>query len=79
MVLTETSDEEIFQAVIVAVHVRENIEINGGDDVDEDIPVEPRPVRHDVLKASSTIIRYLEDWNDPIARKMEAILGSFKF
>ncbi|KAF8898058.1 hypothetical protein CPB84DRAFT_1781292 [Gymnopilus junonius] len=44
---------------------------------DEDIPVEPRPALHDVLKASSTISRYLEDWNDPIARKMEAILGSF--
>ncbi|KAF8911490.1 hypothetical protein CPB84DRAFT_1761954 [Gymnopilus junonius] len=79
MVLTETSDEEIFQAVMDAIHARENIEINGGDDVDEDIPVEPRPARHDVLKTSSTISRYLEDWNDPIARKMEAILGSFKF
>ena len=60
-----------------AIEARENIEINGGDDVDDDLPLEPGPTRRDVLKAVSTIGRYIDDLNEPIARKMEAILGSF--
>ncbi|KAF8149040.1 hypothetical protein B0H34DRAFT_667879 [Crassisporium funariophilum] len=76
-VLTETSDIEIFQAVIDAIEERENIEINGGDDADDNLPIEPRPTRREVLKAVLTIGRYIEDMNDPIARKVEAILGSF--
>jgi hypothetical protein len=73
----ETSDREIYQAVMDAIDARENVEINGGDDVDNDIPLEPRPTRRDLLKAVSTIGRYVDDLNEPIARKMEAVLGSF--
>jgi hypothetical protein len=76
-VLTESSDREIYQAVMDAIKARENIEINGGDDVDDTLPLEPRPTHRDVLKAVSTIGRYIDDLNEPIARKMEAILGSF--
>ena len=53
------------------------MEINGGDDVDDDVPPEPHPTRRDVLKAASTINKYIEDSNDPLAQKMEAILVSF--
>ena len=77
-VLTGTSDEDIYQAVIDSIAARENIEINGGDNVNEDdIPIEPRPTRRDILKAASTINRYLDDLNNPIARKLEGLLGSF--
>lgn len=78
-VLTETSDREIYQAVMDAIEARENIDINGGDDVDDEIhiPTDPRPTHRDALKAASTIRRYIEDLNDPIARKMEALLASF--
>ncbi|KAF8888577.1 hypothetical protein BD779DRAFT_450227 [Infundibulicybe gibba] len=38
---------------------------------------EPRPTHRDVLKAVSTISEYIDEWNDPISRKMEAMLGSF--
>ena len=76
-ILTETSDVEIYQAVMDAVEARENIEIMGGDDVDNDIPLDPRPTYRDVLKAVSTIRRYIDDLNDPIARKMEALFASF--
>ena len=76
-VLTETSDEEIYQAVIDSISARENIEINGGDDVDIDGPVEPHPTRREVLKAVSTIGKYTNDLNDPFAQKIEALLGSF--
>jgi hypothetical protein len=55
-VLTETSDHEIYQAVMDAIDARENVEINGGDDVDNDIPLEPCPTRHDILKAISTMV-----------------------
>jgi hypothetical protein len=40
---------------------RENLEINGGDDVDDDGPIEPRPTRRDVLKAVSTIGKYTNE------------------
>ncbi len=76
-VLTETSDQEIYQAVMDAVEARENIEMSGGDDGDGDT-VEPNPTRRDVLKAASTISDYIGTINDPLARKIEVLLGSFK-
>jgi hypothetical protein len=76
-ILTETSDAEIYQAVMDAVHACENMEINGGDDIDKDTPPEPRPTRREVLKAVSTIGRYAADLNDPILRKIEGLLGLF--
>jgi len=41
--------------VIDSISACENIEINGGDDVNDDGPVEPHPTRCEVLKAVSTI------------------------
>jgi hypothetical protein len=76
-ILKETSDKEIYQAVIDLIAASENIEINGGDDVNKDIPIEPHTTRHDVLKAVSTINRYTDGLNDLTAHKFEAILGSF--
>jgi hypothetical protein len=69
-VLTETSDKEIYQAVIdsigVAALARENI---GGDE--EDIPIKPRPTRHDIRKAVST------DTSMASRAQIEVLLGSF--
>ena len=42
-VLTETSDNKIYQSVIDAIKALENLEINGGDDVDDEL-IEPRPM-----------------------------------
>ena len=75
--LTETSDQEIYEAVMAAIEARENIDINDGDDIEDGSHVDPRPTYRDVLKAVSTIRRYIEDFNDPIARKMEALFTSF--
>ena len=74
---TETSDEEIYQAVIDSIAAHENMEITGGDDVDDDTPIEPPPTRRDVLKAVSTISRYVDGMDNPTARKFEALLSSF--
>ncbi|KIJ90740.1 hypothetical protein K443DRAFT_14981 [Laccaria amethystina LaAM-08-1] len=76
--LTETSDKEIYQAVMDAVNTRENIDINGSDDINDiQNPTNPRPTHRDALKAVSTIRQYVEDLNDPIAQKLEALLASF--
>ena len=75
--LTETSDVEIYEAVMDATEACKNMEVNGGDDRNEDISAEPCPNRRDVLKAVSTIGKYLDGLNDPIARKIETLLGSF--
>ena len=70
--LEETSNRKFYQAVIDSIVASENIEINGSDDSDinENIPNEFR-------KAVSTINRYTDGLNDPIARKFEKILSSF--
>ena len=74
--LMETSDREIYKAVMEATDARETMEINGGDDVDEDFPSEPQPSRQDVLKATSTIGKFIDKMDDPVARKLEALLCS---
>jgi len=55
--------------------LKKNIKINGGDDIN--ISHEPPPTRRDILKATSTIGKYTDGMNDPIARKMEVILDTF--
>jgi hypothetical protein len=56
---------------------RNNLEINGGDDVDEDGPVKPRLARSAILQASSMISDYLATENDPFAQEFEELLGTF--
>ena len=75
-VLTEANDEDIYHAVIDAMGARKMMDKNGGDDVDKDGPVEPCPNRQDVLIAVSTIVRYVANMNDPLACKVESLLGS---
>jgi len=66
-IMTETSDKEIYHAVMDAVKARENIEINGGDNIDDEAFIEPRPTRREVLKAVSTIGKCIDDSSDPTA------------
>ena len=60
-----------------AVKARENIEINGSDDVDEGVDTEPLLTRREVLKAVSTINKYIDGLDDPVSRKIEGLLQSF--
>ena len=75
----ETSDREIYQSVLDAINLKahKNMDINSGDDKEDGIrvPTDPCPTHCDVLKAVSTINQYIEDLNDSIAWKMEALLG----
>ncbi|KAF9553851.1 hypothetical protein CPC08DRAFT_645079 [Agrocybe pediades] len=73
----DANEEDICEAVLMAKVARENIEINGGDDVDEDIPPEPLPTYKDLLSAVSVIRRYVEESNEPIARRLDKTLAPF--
>ena len=75
--LTESSDKEIFEAVIGAIEACENLELNGGENVKDDGSQEPCPTHHDVVKAVSTISKYLDNCKDSIAHKLEVLLSSF--
>ncbi|KAF8260038.1 hypothetical protein EI94DRAFT_1612638, partial [Lactarius quietus] len=63
------------QCVMDAIEARENVEKNGGDDVDEDGPVKPCPGRRETLKAISMIAQYVSELDNLIARKIESLLG----
>ena len=57
----ETPDRVIYQAIMDAINARENININGRDDIEleDGVPPYPRPTHRDLLKAVSTVCRYL--------------------
>jgi hypothetical protein len=76
--LDEVTDEEICKAVLDAQKAQEEALINGGDDdIDDDARVEPCPTCQEVLRAASVISRYADHVDDPVARKLEAVLASF--
>jgi hypothetical protein len=52
---------------------------SGDDDMDDDALVDELPSRHEVLKATSLINQYINSVDDPVARKLEAILHSFEW
>jgi hypothetical protein len=63
--------QKFIRRLLISIVARENlnIEVNGRDDVDEDIPIKPRPTRRNILKAVSTIGRYIDDLDNPIAHR----------
>ena len=70
--MDDTTDEEIFQAVMDAK------EDNGGHgDIDGDAADIPGPTRNEALQAALMLQRYVQDLDDPFARKLEGILSSF--
>ena len=59
------------------VKARENIKINGGDDVDEGVDTEPLPTWCEVLKVVLTINKYIDGLDDLVSHKIEGLLRSF--
>jgi hypothetical protein len=57
----------------------ENIDITGSDDVDDSGPIKHCPTPREALQAISLITDYINsiNINDPIACKLEALLGHF--
>jgi len=78
-VIEETSDKEIYQAVLAAHKAQEEGPINGGDNnVEDDAPLEPCLTYHEVFQAASIIGRYAGHIDDPTPCKLKAVLASFK-
>ncbi|KAJ7654929.1 hypothetical protein B0H17DRAFT_1146566, partial [Mycena rosella] len=59
-VMEDATDEEIFEAVQNMRMCRQDMEINGGDDNQDDHSPEPKPTRKEALHAMATLRRYLE-------------------
>ncbi|KAI0247237.1 hypothetical protein BJV78DRAFT_1285679 [Lactifluus subvellereus] len=77
--IDETTDEEICQAVLAAWNAQEEGPINGGDDdVEDNTLLGPNPTYHEVFQALSVINRHVECHGDPLSRKVDAILASFR-
>jgi len=76
---TDITDEEIIEAVHAKHEALEKLEINGGDNDDNDIEVIEKPDRREALAASLTLQRYISDIGDPFAHQLEAILASFRW
>jgi hypothetical protein len=76
--IDNTIDEEIYEAVIKLREGEENTVINcRDDDIDKDAIIKPNFTHQDVLPASAIITRYIDNLNDPLAHKLEVLLGSF--
>ena len=72
------TDGNIFEAVMKAWHAWEMMEINSGDDVDEDgcnDDVEPVPTLKEVLAASSVMQSFVSNVDEPFACQLEVLLG----
>ena len=77
--IMESTEEEIFDAVMKSHAAQEESDVNGGDDdVDDNAVVVAGPTRQEALDAAAKIEAYLRDTNDPTARKVEALLVSFR-
>lgn len=74
--MEETSEEEKCRSVQELRQATEMMEINGGDDGDEE-EVAPKPTRKEALAAALTLGNYVADINDPFARKLEALTARF--
>ena len=79
----DVGDEDIFQAVMDTKAARELSEGHDGNEVSADgnnncnEPTEPPPTRKKALQAMMVLRRYANEMDDPLARKVEAALGSF--
>ena len=74
----DASDEDIYQAVMDVKGVWGLSATSGGDDNDHDGPVESAPTRNEALQAVLLLHKYTRDLNDPFARRLETMLGSFR-
>ena len=75
----DATDEDIFHSVMDAKAVRE-MDKEGSDETSDgnDNHAERPPVtRNEALEASLLLRQYIKDFDNPFARKLEMMLGSF--
>ncbi|KAF8178190.1 hypothetical protein K438DRAFT_1769700 [Mycena galopus ATCC 62051] len=78
VLIEQTTDTEIYQAVNVSRNAQEESEIRGGDDIDDDMEYEPRPDCHEALQAVATLQKYTASMNNNFARRLDVLLASFE-
>lgn len=70
--IDETTDDDIFRAVMdLDAH-----NLTGSDDADDPGPIKSSPTHAEALQAIRLITDYIDSINDPVARKLEGLLGS---
>ena len=71
----DATDEDIYRAVMDAKEVRER----SGDSSDDPDTVVVKQVttRKEALQGAMAILNYLGTWDDPFARQVEVVMGSF--
>ena len=78
LTIEETTDEEIFQAVIDAKEVHEESPHDKGDnDIEDDSPSDICPTCNEALQAALVVKKYIQELNNPFARKLEGIIDTF--
>ncbi|KAF8999978.1 hypothetical protein BDQ17DRAFT_1245947, partial [Cyathus striatus] len=68
----EKALEEIAESVHERLDVQKALEINGGDDIEGEDVVAPKPTHKEALTASMLLQQYMADNEDPEARLLEA-------
>ncbi|KAG7447889.1 uncharacterized protein BT62DRAFT_890939, partial [Guyanagaster necrorhizus] len=77
----ETTDKDIFKAVMASQNAEEGIDKNGlrGDvDDSDDSMLEPCSRHYKALQAVRTLQKYIETMNNPFAQNLKSILTLFR-
>ncbi|KAK7013891.1 hypothetical protein R3P38DRAFT_2788151 [Favolaschia claudopus] len=70
-------DEELFEELMKAHIVEQDMEINSGDDDPPALTVVAKPTRTEALKAVVLLLKYLEETEGSFARHLEEELATF--
>jgi hypothetical protein len=76
VIVGKVPEEKIFRSVQDMAVAEQMMEVNGGDDIDEET-VQVKPTRKEALTAAFTLQKYYADINEPFARKLEDSLASY--
>ncbi|KAJ7814868.1 hypothetical protein B0H13DRAFT_1521776, partial [Mycena leptocephala] len=77
-IINDSTEQDIYNAVVASRDAQQMGEINGGDDdVEDNMGFQPRPTRREALSAAQTLRKYTETLDDGFARKVEQLLASF--
>ncbi|KAF7359013.1 DDE-domain-containing protein [Mycena sanguinolenta] len=74
----QTTDQDIYDAVIASRNARDASDANGGDnDPDDDTEPVSRPTRREALAAAATVQNFIAALGDDYARKLDGLLATF--
>ncbi|KIK79619.1 hypothetical protein PAXRUDRAFT_160876 [Paxillus rubicundulus Ve08.2h10] len=71
----DATDKDIYEAVMEAKRLQED---SDGNKLDSAVDGPPPPARNEALQVALLLQRFTKDLDDPFARKLEVMLGSFR-